>query len=245
MRWSFDDDMNMAAAITEPDMITASLDIAGETAICDPRGALFFADASLLVVSDLHLEKGSSLARRGMLAPPYDTGSTLGLLASVLGHYRPDTVISLGDSFHDAQGAARLPPVYREALLAMMAGRDWYWIAGNHDPDAPHDLPGTCVRELAFGGLTFRHEPQPGAAKGEIAGHLHPGARIVRRGRSVRRPCFASDGNRLIMPAFGAYSGMLNIRDRAYAGLFDAESLTAYMMGRGRVYPIAGKALRA
>jgi DNA ligase-associated metallophosphoesterase len=236
--------MNIAAAIEEPDMMTASLDIAGETAICDPRGALFFPNAGLLVVSDLHLEKGSSLARRGMLAPPYDTGSTLGLLTAVLDRYRPAAVVSLGDSFHDAQGAERLPSVYREALLSMMAGRDWYWIAGNHDPDAPHELPGDCVRELCLGGLVFRHEPQPGVQQGEIAGHLHPGARIVRRGRSIRRPCFASDGRRLIMPAFGAYTGMLNIRDRAYAGLFATETLTAYMMGRARVYAIAGKALR-
>jgi DNA ligase-associated metallophosphoesterase len=238
--------MNIAAAIAEPDdMRTASLTLVGETAVCDPRGALFFADASLLVVSDLHLEKGSSLARRGVLAPPYDTASTLRLLSAVLDTYNPRIVVSLGDSFHDAEGAERLPPVYREALLSLMAGRDWYWIAGNHDPDAPHDLPGECVRELSFGGLVFRHEPEKGGAEGEIAGHLHPGARIVRRGRSIRRPCFASDGSRLIMPAFGAYTGMLNVRDRAYAGLFALENLTAYMMGRGRVYPIAGKALRS
>ena len=126
----------------------------------------------------------------------------------------------------------------------MMAGRDWFWIAGNHDPDAPHDLPGECVRELALGDLIFRHEPSRGRAPGEIAGHLHPGARIVRRGRSVRRACFACDGERLVMPAFGAYTGTLNIRDRAYAGLFAAERLVAYMLGRNSVYPIAGTALR-
>ncbi len=237
--------MNIAAAVEEPDMRTASLTIAGETAICDPRGALFFPEPSLLVVSDLHLEKGSSLARRGMFAPPYDTASTLGMLASVLNHHCPDIVVSLGDSFHDPEGAERLPPLYRDALLAMMAGRDWYWIAGNHDPEAPHDLPGACVQELAFGSLVFRHEPEPGVQQGEIAGHLHPGARIVRRGRSIRRPCFASDGSRLIMPAFGAYTGTLNIRDRAYAGLFALERVTAYMLGRQGVYPISGKALRA
>ncbi|MBO6717636.1 MAG: ligase-associated DNA damage response endonuclease PdeM [Rhizobiaceae bacterium] len=237
--------MNIAAAISGPTVGATELAIAGETALCDPRGVLFFPQASLLVVSDLHLEKGSSFARRGMLAPPYDTGSTLGMLDGVLRDYRPRIVVSLGDSFHDRQGAERLPAVYREALLDMLAGRDWYWIAGNHDPDVPHDLPGECVHELSFGGLVFRHEPQAGSCEGEIAGHLHPGARIVRRGRSVRRPCFASDGRRLIMPAFGAYTGMLNIRDRAYAGLFAAESLVAYMMGRDRVYSIAGSALRA
>ncbi len=237
--------MNMAAAIRETDYGTAHLSVAGEDAICDPRGALFFAGASLLVVSDLHLEKGSSLARRGVMAPPYDTAATLAQLQAVIACYRPQAVISLGDSFHDSGGAERLPSAYREALLSMMEGRDWYWIAGNHDPDVPHDLPGECVRELSVGGLVFRHEPQRGAFDGEVAGHLHPGARIVRRGRSVRRPCFACDGSRLIMPAFGAYAGSLNVRDRAYAGLFALERLTAYMLGRQEVFPIAGKLLRA
>ena len=46
------------------------------------------------------------------------------------------------------------------------------------------------------------------------------------------------------MPAFGAYTGTLNIRDRAYAGLFAAERLVAYMLGRNSVYPIDGTALR-
>ena len=236
--------MNIAVPTARQDVGLASLTVAGVSALCDPRGALFFPHDRLLVVSDLHLEKGSSLARRGMLAPPYDTASTLGVLAAVLDHHKPDIVISLGDSFHDATGATRLPAPYRQALNGMIAGRDWYWIAGNHDPDAPHDLPGRSVSELSFGNLLFRHEPAGVAQDGEIAGHLHPGARIVRRGRSIRRPCFACDGRRLIMPAFGAYTGMLNIRDRAYAGLFAAGDLTAYMLGRAQIYPIAGRMLR-
>lgn len=223
----------------------AEIELAGERAACDPRGVLFLPACRLLVVSDLHLEKGAALARRGVLAPPYDTAATLDRLRRVLDDYRPQVVVSLGDSFHDGEGPARLPPVYRSALAGMMAGRDWYWIAGNHDPDAPHDLPGRSVSELVVGRLTFRHEPRQGAAEGEIAGHLHPGARVVLRGRSVRRPCFASDGGRLIMPAFGAYTGTLNVLDRAYAGLFGMERLVAYMLGRGRVFPIAGAMLRA
>lgn len=219
--------------------------LAGERVTCDPRGALFLPACRLLVVSDLHLEKGAAMARRGVLAPPYDTAATLERLRRVLDDYRPKVVVSLGDSFHDREGPARLPPVYRSALAAMMAGRDWYWIAGNHDPDPPQDLPGRSVSELVVGRLTFRHEPRQGAAEGEIAGHLHPGARVVLRGRSLRRPCFASDGGRLIMPAFGAYAGTLNVLDRAYSGLFGMERLMAYMLGRGRVFPIAGAMLAA
>ncbi|EXL09427.1 ligase-associated DNA damage response endonuclease PdeM [Aquamicrobium defluvii] len=218
--------------------------IAGERAVCDARGVLYFPEMDMLAVSDLHLEKGSSLARRGALVPPYDTIATLARLQEALDLYRPRIVVSLGDSFHDGEGATRLHPAFRERLEAMMAGRNWFWIAGNHDPDAPADLPGDTVRELAIGALLFRHEPSRIPVEGEIAGHLHPCARIVQRGRSVRRRCFASDGTRMVMPAFGAYTGSLNVLDRAYAGLFRRESLMAYMMGRDRVFAIAGSMLR-
>ena len=218
--------------------------LAGECALCDPRGVLYFPDIGLLCVSDLHLEKGSSIARRGALIPPYDTAATLARLAEAVTHYQPRIVVSLGDSFHDGWGAERLPAAFRATLEALMAGRDWFWIAGNHDPDAPADLPGETVRELAVGALRFRHEPSPGGAEGEIAGHLHPCARIVQRGRSVRRRCFAGDGARMIMPAFGAYTGSLNVLDRAYHGLFRRETLMAYMLGADRVFAMPGSMLR-
>ena len=222
----------------------AEIIIAGEPALCDRRGALYFPDLGLLCVSDLHLEKGSSLARRGALVPPYDTAATLLRLQAIVDHYRPRIVVSLGDSFHDSEGAARLPDAIRIDLTAMMAGRDWFWVAGNHDPKAPAGLPGDTVEALAVGALTFRHEPSARACAGEVAGHLHPCARIVQRGRSVRRRCFASDGLRMIMPAFGAYTGSLNVLDRAFAGLFQRDGFVAHMLGTERTYAISGKRLR-
>lgn len=232
--------MNVAVT-TAPDM--EAIAIAGEAALCDRRGALYLPAHGLLVVSDLHLEKGSAIARRGMLVPPYDTGATLARLAEVIDAYAPQAVVSLGDSFHDGWGAERMPDVFRERLAALMQGRDWFWVAGNHDPAPPVGLPGACMREIAVGALRFRHEPSAKAAEGEIAGHLHPGARIVRRGRSVRRACFASDGRRLVMPAFGAFTGMLNVRDRACARLFEWSAFRAYMLGATRVFAIAGPSL--
>jgi DNA ligase-associated metallophosphoesterase len=218
--------------------------VAGETALCDRRGALYFPCYSLLCVSDLHLEKGSSFARRGMLVPPYDTVATLLRLQAVIDHYRPKIVVSLGDSFHDDEGSSRLPSQMRLDLSALMAGRDWFWVSGNHDPSPPAGLPGDTVEELAVGAITFRHEPSKTAPPGEVAGHLHPCARIVQRSRSVRRRCFASDGTRIVMPAFGAYTGSLNVLDRAYAGLFRPEGLVAYMIGADKVFAIAGAMLR-
>lgn len=222
---------------------THAIEIAGSRAMCDPSGALFFPSLSLLAVSDLHLEKASSFARRGMFLPPYDTAATLSRLGEVIKAYQPEIVISLGDSFHDGSGAERLPDPFRHMLMAMIAGRQWFWIAGNHDPDPPQGLPGHVATTLSVAGLTFQHEPSRSGLTGEIAGHLHPGARLVRSGRSVRRACFASDGDRLIMPAFGSLTGTLNVLDRAYTGLFAPQRLMAYMLGLNRVYPIAGSML--
>jgi DNA ligase-associated metallophosphoesterase len=217
--------------------------IAGERAICDPRGALYFPELRLLAVSDLHLEKGSAFARRRVFLPPYDSAVTLLKLQTVLADYRPERVISLGDSFHDSVGAGLMPEQFRAQLLALMAGREWFWVAGNHDPQAPESLPGATVEEIEIGGVRFRHQPAAAALEGEVAGHLHPGIRLVRRGHSVRRPCFASDGRRLIMPAFGAFTGTLNVLDRAYSGLFQWADFRAYVLGARRIYPIAGSAL--
>ncbi len=222
---------------------TAEMVVAGHRAVCDPSGALYLESDRILVVSDLHFEKGSSFARRGMLLPPYDTATTLDALAKVIARYNPACVISLGDSFHDGDAAARLPAIYAAELAALMAGREWIWITGNHDPDHPADLPGETFTELALGKLVFRHEPSKSPCSGEIAGHLHPAAKVVRRGQAVQRRCFVSDQSRMIMPAFGAYTGGLNILGRAFHGIFDAHAITAYMLGHARVYPMVRKAL--
>jgi DNA ligase-associated metallophosphoesterase len=209
-----------------------------------PEGALWWADTRMLVVSDLHLEKGSSFARRGQLIPPYDTTETLNALARLVARLQPRVVIALGDSFHDDEGASRLTVSHRVMLRGLQIGREWIWISGNHDPNPPKDVGGQAMDEFAIGKLVFRHEPSAFDAQGEIAGHLHPSARVYGQGKSVRRRCFASDGFRLIMPAFGAYTGGLNVLDRAFDGLFAADSFRAFMLGETQVYPVGPRALR-
>nr|WP_244505244.1 ligase-associated DNA damage response endonuclease PdeM [Rhizobium sp. LCM 4573] len=223
----------MGAAIGTEEIV-----VNGVVAVCDPLGGLYLPETGMLVVSDLHLEKGAAFARRGMLLPPYDTVATLNILSAVITRYDPKIVVSLGDNFHDRKGSAHLPQELRSLIAAMARGRDWIWINGNHDPDGTVDLPGTCADELVHGGLVLRHEPSLISGKGEIAGHLHPAATVRRREKSVRRACFATDGNRLLMPAFGVLSGGLDLRHKAMHGLFDRAALVAHLLGRDRIYSV-------
>jgi DNA ligase-associated metallophosphoesterase len=222
-----------------PSLGANEITVAGVTLTADLAGALYWPDERLLVVSDLHLEKGSSFAARGVLLPPYDTAATLERLAGILSRHDVRTVVSLGDNFHDPGGPARLANADRVRLTALQHGRDWIWIAGNHDPDPADHIGGTFAKALALGPLVFRHEPAPDASLGEIAGHLHPVARITRRGNTLTRRCFVSDGARLVMPAFGAYTGGLDIRHAAFAPVFGGRDFTAHMIGQRRLYAIA------
>ena len=225
--------LSRATLIAEADLVG----IAGERAVCDRRGVLYFPDLRLLAVSDLHLEKGSSFAARGVLLPPYDTAATLSRLAAVIARHDPRMVIALGDSFHDCRAHERLAGADREAIAALQARRDWIWISGNHDPALPSGLGGVVASEVCIGAIAFRHEPT--GAPGEIAGHLHPKARVVTRARTVERRCFVSDGERAVMPAFGAYAGGLSIRDTAFARIFGTPGFTAHVLGDERVHAIA------
>ncbi len=217
-----------------------AITLAGAELVADHAGALLWPEQGLLAVADLHLEKGSSFAERGVLLPPYDTAATLAQLAQLVARYTPRLVVALGDSFHDGRGPTRLADTDRAALKALQRGRDWVWIAGNHDPQPASNIGGRFLPVLKLGALTFRHEPSE-LGDGEIAGHLHPVARIARRGRLVSRRCFAADPSRIVMPAFGAYAGGLNVRHAAFAEVFRTLAFTAHMLGERRVYAVAAK----
>jgi DNA ligase-associated metallophosphoesterase len=212
----------------------------GERLVLDASGALWWPDQATLVFADIHFEKGSFYGVRGQFLPPYDTRTTLRRMAAVVARYRPARIVALGDSFHDADAPARLDVEERIMLGAMGAGADWIWITGNHDPAPPPWLGGFIASEFALGGLTFRHEPAVFARRGEVAGHLHPCTTVNRRGRSLRRRCFVSDGNRIVLPAFGAYAGGLDLWDEAISSLFDGD-FGAYVLGTARVYAVAGR----
>lgn len=215
----------------------------GVEALADPAGVLVLPGVSTLIVSDLHFEKGSAYAARGQLIPPYDTRSTLRRLAGRIAHHRPQRVVALGDSFHDLGADGRMDADDAAALQALVGSvANWVWIEGNHDPAPPPRFGGTILHALSIDALTLRHLPAEGAAPGEIAGHLHPCARVRGKGRAVRARCFATDGTRLVMPAFGAFTGGLNVCDAAYDRCFGARP-DALIMGTETVYPVAAAKL--
>lgn len=235
--------MTALAKLAVPSATTAELVLGGVACALDLSGALYMPDEATLVVADLHLEKGSSLARRGSLLPPYDTRTTLLGLAGVVSRYNPRRVIALGDSFHDVDGPDRLTGGDADGLAALQTGREWVWIAGNHDPSLPAAMGGKVVEEVPVGGLTLRHTPKAGNVC-ELAGHLHPVGKVVRRGGGVRRRCFVTDGTRCVMPAFGAYAGGLNVCDPAFQPLFP-KGFTAHVIGGERLFAIARSLLCA
>jgi len=210
----------------------------GEKVLLDPHGAAYLPAHRTLVVADLHFEKGSSYAWSGQLLPPYDSRATLLRLAEAAGRHRPAAIVALGDSFHDREAGARLGVEERRMLAALAHTASFTWIAGNHDPEPPSWIAGHAAREVTLGGLTLRHEPHESLHLGEVAGHLHPCASVAKWGRSVRRRCFVSDGLRLVLPSFGAYTGGLDVGEAPVCGLF-AGPFHAYMLGARRVYAVA------
>jgi hypothetical protein len=216
--------------------------VRGVEVILRCSGALWLAGERMLVVADLHLEKGSSYAARGQMLPPYDTRETLARLEAEVAELTPAAVVLLGDTFHDRKSEGRLAGDDAERLRSLATGRRLIWVVGNHDADGPQTLPGETADEIAVAGLILRHEPQAGLQPGEVAGHLHPAAKVRAPRGTIRRRCFITDGERVILPAFGAYAGGLNVRDAAFAGMFARPPL-AGALGPQRVRAVGWRQL--
>ena len=221
------------------------ISLCGKSLVADMSGVLYWPCQSMLVVADMHLEKGSALAARGQMLPPYDTRDTLLRLARMIDLYQADTVVALGDSFHDSTGFNRMNSEDRDILHLMQDGRRWIWLSGNHDPEIAPAAGGERMGVLNIGGLTFRHEPASGQSTHEIAGHMHPAAKLSLYGYSLRRPCFIGNRRRLIMPAFGSYTGGLNVLDAAFTPVFGNGGFAVWMLGEEGLYPIATRRLKA
>lgn len=226
-----------------------SLSFAGETLVPQACGALYWPAQAALVVADLHFEKASAHAvrpARRTLLPPYDSADTLGWLIDALEVTGARRVFCLGDSFHDAGGPARLPAGPRAALRALTAGLDWLWITGNHDDDAAGVLGGRVMVEARIGGLVLRHQAVPNDPAAELSGHFHPKVAVMTRHRRIVRRCFAVTPTKIVLPAYGAFTGGLWVDDPALAAAMPGP-LTAVVAEGGRLlrFPVHRGAIAA
>ncbi|RYH01147.1 ligase-associated DNA damage response endonuclease PdeM [Salipiger sp. IMCC34102] len=205
-----------------------------------PSGALWWPARRLLCVSDLHLCKSDRVARRsGQMLPPYETAETLARLSADVARTDPATVVCLGDSFDDLNAALSISDKDAETIATLQAGRDWIWIVGNHDP-GPVEFAGSHLGEYSALVLTFRHIAGAGP---DISGHYHPKHGIP--GAGAARPCFMFDESRLILPAYGAYTGGLHATDPVIARLFGPKPC-AILTGRKAIcVPVRPSGLRA
>jgi uncharacterized protein len=210
----------------------------GEPVVLDASGALFLAAHGVLAVADLHLEKGSFFAARGNPVPRHDTRDTLQRLAAVIDIYRPETVICLGDSFHDIGAGERMmlpDALMLDRLMAKVAG--WIWLTGNHDPEIPGQFSGATAARHAAGAVHLAHLPET-PARPLIAGHYHPKLSISVARQSISGRCFLYSDELLLMPAFGAYAGGLDARDAALSPLFAAGDRRHVLAFRGKLWAV-------
>ncbi|MEO1028360.1 MAG: ligase-associated DNA damage response endonuclease PdeM [Pseudomonadota bacterium] len=218
------------------------LPVADDWLIPLPEAALWWREEETLIVSDLHFEKGSSIAAGGQLLPPYDTSATLTRVEALCRALTPKRVISLGDSFHDVQAETRLCSQDTDRIRVLTSAYEWLWIEGNHDPDPPAHLGGIAMAEWRCRSLVFRHEPT--GERGEISGHLHPVAKVRGRGRAVRRKCFISNGDYMTLPSLGAFTGGLNVCDPAIQALYPGGG-SVFVVGKARIVPVPNSSLLA
>lgn len=217
--------------------------LSGMDFIPDLSGALYAPAFKALLVADLHLEKGTSLARRGVHLPPYDTRESLLQLRAAIAEARPERLIFLGDSFHDGGARERIDAADLALLRSFASAAETVWITGNHDPAPPADIGGTIVEEMTLGSVTLRHQPKALApGESEVSGHLHPAAAVHARGHRIRCRCFIADERRLIMPAFGSYTGALSVRSDAFSGLFG--DFHVWMIGSKAVHRFPASQVR-
>lgn len=195
--------------------MSVSFSFAGESLQPLACGALWWPGESTLFVADLHFEKASHFAARGWLLPPHATAETLANLIGAVETTGAQRLVCLGDSFHDEAGPDRLSDETRRALTTMTRSLDWWWITGNHDEDAAATLGGRVMVEGRIGPLVLRHEADPADNTPELSGHFHPKLVIRHRGRHIARRCFAHGPTKLILPAYGAFTGGLDIADPA------------------------------
>jgi len=214
--------------------VSSEISFGGESFQPVGGAALCWGAADTLLVSDLHLEKASSYAKiSGQMLPPYDSAATLQQLRDLADGCGAQRIICLGDNFHDDDGERRLQGAAADMLRDLTRQYDWHWIVGNHDPGIGSSWGGRVYQEMEIRGIMLRHNIVASDMRPEISGHYHPKLRIKLRGRRVSRRCFLQTPSRLVMPAFGAFTGGMDV-GQICPLLPDCDEATAWVPVRDR-----------
>ena len=208
--------------------------ICGKAFRAHMSGALYWPAEKALIVSDLELASRQRTGAYGKLST----------LAEVIDTFDPATVIVLGDSPQEGTSSGQIDAADLETIRILQDNREWIWITGEQNAAPAATAGGHILPSLTVEGISLRHRPRPGAITHEISGHLHPAARLVMHGTALRRPCFVSNGLRLIMPAFAAFTGGRNILDPVFDPLLGQDGMTVWMLGQDGLYPVATRLLK-
>lgn len=195
--------------------------------------AIYYPAERALLIADAHFGKAAAYRRLGQPVPHGTTDDNVQRLDALLAAYDCERLIFLGDFLH-------APESHSLGTLAVIA--DWRerhhglsitLIRGNHDKragDPPPYLRIDVVPEpLLLGPFSLQHEPDPHPTHHVLAGHVHPAYRLFGKGRQrLRLPCFYVLPHISVLPAFGAFTGGMNI--------VKAENSRVYVVGDGAVW---------
>jgi DNA ligase-associated metallophosphoesterase len=201
-------------AVSSPHAPAAALAVewAGASLQLLPERAVWWPDARVLFVADLHLGKAATYRALGQPVPGGTTRQNLARLDVLITRLAPQRLVFLGDFLHAAQARTREVLAALADWRAVHAQVGMTLVRGNHDSragDPPAALGIDVVEEpWLLGPFACCHHPQRHASHFVLAGHLHPVCRLYGPGRdSVRLPCFVSEAGQAVLPAFGEFTG--------------------------------------
>ena len=187
--------------------MTHSLKLYGQSFVLHPLGGIFWAEKSLLLISDVHLGKVSHFRKFGAAVPRKALHKNYVLLDRIVADFEPFQICFLGDLFHSSLNkewelfenwVAKTPA---EIIL----------VAGNHDIIAPekyHQLKIEIFQELVMAGFLLTHHPEEREGLFTFCGHIHPAVKLHGFGRQkLRLSCFFQTKKQMILPAFGEFTG--------------------------------------
>ena len=206
------------------------------------EGVLFWLEKEIAIVSDLHLEKGSSYASSGQYIPPYDSEETLLKLLDILNNYRVKKVILLGDTFHDKDAFLRMTPKVRFLFEDFTKKYEVIFILGNHENKIK--IEGIKFhQEYIVDDIHFLHEAIQKNIN-QISGHFHPVASIKVSSKKITGKCLIHSNNHIILPSFGEFTGGLNINDPVLKP-FISEDYNIYFLTKKSIYKFSNKEIES